>query len=167
MGPDQDRQVADAVAAHGERLYRAARYLLNDERDAEDLCQATFLELCRSLEHFEGRSSLYTWLYRIMLNLYYRRLRRLRLERQCHVEPIPDLSCSPPEPQADVERRARLLREAIRELPRIYQTVIILHYLGERSALGAAYWTASGTVVRGCTSASDCAAAPEGVPRWT
>jgi len=28
MGPDQERQVADAVAAHGERLFRAARYLL-------------------------------------------------------------------------------------------------------------------------------------------
>jgi RNA polymerase sigma-70 factor (ECF subfamily) len=68
MGQDPNRRIESAVAEHGERLFRAARYLLGDEREAEDLCQAVFLELCRSIGRFEGRASLYTWLYRIMLN---------------------------------------------------------------------------------------------------
>ena len=37
--------------------------------DADDLAQETFLVVARRGADFEGRSSLYTWLYGILLNL--------------------------------------------------------------------------------------------------
>ena len=39
------------------------------EWDADDLAQETFMVLARQGSHFEGRSSVYTWLYGILLNL--------------------------------------------------------------------------------------------------
>ena len=129
MGLSRNTEIERAFAEHWERLFRAARYLLGNEPDAEDLCQAVFAEACRSLDRFAGRSSLYTWLYRIMLNLYYRRLRRLRLERESVTDAGTVTACDPPEPAADAAYRNQALRAAIQALPRIYQTVVVLHYL--------------------------------------
>jgi len=135
MGLESNRQIEAVVAEHGPRLLRAARYLLGDEHEAEDLCQATFLELCRSIGRFEGRSSLYTWLYRILLNLYYRRLRRRRLERQSMAEAVPTETAAPPGVLPEEAERCQQLRQAIQDLPRIYQTVVVLHYLEDRSTV--------------------------------
>ncbi len=48
--------------------------------DADDLTQETFLVMARDAHRFEGRSSLYTWIYGIMLNLD----RRSRRQRGMH-----------------------------------------------------------------------------------
>lgn len=57
------------------RIHRAALVLTGNPWDADDLAQETFLVLARQTSKFEGRSSLYTYLYGILLNLD-RRLRR-------------------------------------------------------------------------------------------
>jgi len=46
--------------------------------EAEDLVQETYLRAWRAYHGFEGRSSVRTWLYRIVTNLCYDRLPRLR-----------------------------------------------------------------------------------------
>ncbi len=65
------------------RVHRAALVLSGNPWDADDLAQETFLVLAKEAERFEGRSSLYTWLYGILLNLDRRRRRRsgLRLRK--------------------------------------------------------------------------------------
>jgi RNA polymerase sigma-70 factor (ECF subfamily) len=50
--------------------------------DADDLAQETFLVLARQATGFAGRSSLYTWLYGILLNLERRERRRGGLNRR-------------------------------------------------------------------------------------
>ena len=47
-----------------------------NEHDAWDLAQEGFLKAWRSIHQFEGRSSFYTWLYRITVNLTIYSLRR-------------------------------------------------------------------------------------------
>jgi RNA polymerase sigma-70 factor (ECF subfamily) len=59
----------------------------------------------------------------------------LRLERESLAEVLPAAVADPPEFTADAEHRAARLREAIRELPRIYQTVIVLHYIEDQSTV--------------------------------
>lgn len=67
--------VRQAIEEYFERIRRAALVLTGSPWDADDLAQETFLVLARDVDRFEGRSSLYTWLYGILLNLE-RRSRR-------------------------------------------------------------------------------------------
>ncbi len=67
---------------HFARIHRAALVLCGNPWDADDLAQETFLILSRQGGSFEGRSSVYTWLYGILLNLDRRQRRRYGLLRR-------------------------------------------------------------------------------------
>lgn len=56
------------VDLYSSSLFRLALRILGDPQDAEDVLQETFLKAYRALPSFEGRSSLSTWLYRIVTN---------------------------------------------------------------------------------------------------
>jgi RNA polymerase sigma-70 factor (ECF subfamily) len=64
------------------RIHRAALILTGSPWDADDLAQETFLVLARQANQFQGRSSLYTYLYGILLNLERRHRRRSGLFRR-------------------------------------------------------------------------------------
>jgi RNA polymerase sigma-70 factor (ECF subfamily) len=66
------------------RVHRLALRVLRDEELARDAIQEAFLKAYRSLARFQGRSSFYTWLYRLVLNLCLDWKRRDRSHR--HVE---------------------------------------------------------------------------------
>ena len=52
---------------------------MNDQQEAEDVMQETFISAFRALDRFQGRSQLSTWLYRIAYNAALMRLRKRRL----------------------------------------------------------------------------------------
>ncbi len=64
------------------RAYRLALRVLRDEEKARDAVQEGFIKVYRSLDRFEGRSSFYTWLYRLVLNLCLDMRRRDRSDRE-------------------------------------------------------------------------------------
>ena len=64
------------------RAYRLALRVLRDEDQAQDVVQDAFLKVYGSLDRFEGRSSFYTWLYRIVMNLCLDEKRRDRSDRE-------------------------------------------------------------------------------------
>lgn len=65
----QDRdELARFVEIYSPRVFRLGMRILNNEQDAEDVLQETFIKAIRALPSFEGRSSLSTWLYRIATN---------------------------------------------------------------------------------------------------
>jgi len=72
--------------------------ILGSVQDAEDLLQETLLAAWRGLAHFDGRSSLRAWLYRIATNRCLNALRD-RGRRPRRVEPIAE----PPEPTRRAE----------------------------------------------------------------
>jgi len=51
-----------------ERLYWHVRRMVFEHDDANDVIQNTFIKVFRSINKFEGKSKLYTWLYRIATN---------------------------------------------------------------------------------------------------
>ena len=51
------------------RAYGLALRVMRDEEQARDVVQEAFLKAYRSLDRFEGRSSFYTWFYRVVMNL--------------------------------------------------------------------------------------------------
>lgn len=58
--------LARVVEQHARRLYRAARGFGLPAPDAEDLTQEVFLTFLATLDRFEGRSQLGTWLFGIL-----------------------------------------------------------------------------------------------------
>ena len=110
------------------RVYRLALRVLRDDDRAQDAAQEAFLKVYRSLDRFEGRSSFYTWLYRLTMNVCLDMKRRDRSDRQVEwneeLPPQPDDSApmapSPVlGPAADLERAELrgFMQRAIDTLP--------------------------------------------------
>jgi len=57
------------VERHQRRAFAIAIGLVRDENDARELVQEAFLRVYRGLNAFQGGSSFFTWLYRIVTNL--------------------------------------------------------------------------------------------------
>ncbi len=57
------------VIKYREGIYRVARRMLGNHEDAADATQEVFIRAYRALPRFDGRSQVYTWLYRIAVNL--------------------------------------------------------------------------------------------------
>lgn len=57
------------VERHQRRAFVIAVGLVRDENDAREIVQEAFLRVYKGLANFEGTSSFFTWLYRIVTNL--------------------------------------------------------------------------------------------------
>lgn len=57
------------VRRHQKRIYRLAFHLVRSGAEAEDVTQDTFVRAYQALDRFDGRSEVFTWLYRIAVNL--------------------------------------------------------------------------------------------------
>jgi len=119
---------------HNQRLYRAARAILNDDAEAEDVMQETYVRAFVHLAQFRGDALLSTWLTRIAAHEAFARVRQRRRLAALppddnDVETLP--MADRPKP-ADPEREANnaelrgLLERAIDELPETYRTVFVL-----------------------------------------
>jgi RNA polymerase sigma factor (sigma-70 family) len=53
------------VTEYQTRIYNTCLSLLQNEEDAEDVCQEVFISVFQSIGNFKGQSKLYTWMYRI------------------------------------------------------------------------------------------------------
>jgi RNA polymerase sigma-70 factor, ECF subfamily len=63
-----ERVFADLVDAYSPGLLRMAQMFVRDRAVAEDVVQDTWIAVLRGIDRFEGRSSLKTWIYRILMN---------------------------------------------------------------------------------------------------
>jgi len=119
----------ELVDLHGPAMLRYARRLMGGDADAaHDVVQEAFVSAWRDLERFEGRSSVRTWLFRI---LHRRAVDALRVRRPVPVdEPvIAGLSRpAPDDPLAEVLRGELLaaLQSALAELPGPQRSVWLL-----------------------------------------
>ena len=64
---DEEAFVA-LVARHQGTMLRVARSMVSSQAVAEEVVQDTWMGVVRGIERFEGRSSLKTWLFRILVN---------------------------------------------------------------------------------------------------
>src|SRR5689334_18376343 len=61
---------------HNSRVYRAARAVLRNDDEAEDVMQDAFVRAYEHLHEFEGRARFSTWLTRIAVHEALARVRR-------------------------------------------------------------------------------------------
>jgi RNA polymerase sigma-70 factor (ECF subfamily) len=120
------------VSIHAQLVYNLALRTLNDPHEAEDVAQEAFIRTWQSLPRFQSKSLFSTWLYRIVTNLCYDRLPRLKVELAA-LEPnaVTEL----PDEHRTVEtrlltaERCAYLHNAIDALPESYRLLITLRHL--------------------------------------
>jgi RNA polymerase sigma-70 factor (ECF subfamily) len=83
---------ARLVALHEHMVFNLALRLTGDPEEARDVSQDVFLQVYRMLSRFEGRSSLKTWVYRIVVNQCHNRQRWWKRRRKDRSRPIEDLT---------------------------------------------------------------------------
>jgi len=137
----RDRTAAECLVAHyGDRAYRLATGITRNPQDAEEVVQDAFWSVVRNIDTFRGDSALASWLYRIVANASYQKLRSRAHQREeisldevlssfhedgRHSGQITDWSARVDDPALQSELRAAL-ESAIAELPVSYRAVILL-----------------------------------------
>jgi len=135
------------VSRYGERAYRLARRITGNGQDAEEVVQDAFWSVVRKIDTFRGDSAFGSWLYRIVANAAYQKLRSphsrrhdLSLEEVLpwfdeygrHAAPVADWSPRAVDPAMQTELRTAL-SAAIDELPASYRAVLVLRDVEGRS----------------------------------
>jgi RNA polymerase sigma-70 factor (ECF subfamily) len=119
---------------YNQRLYRAARAILRDDAEAEDVTQDAWVRAYQHLRQFEGRASFSTWLTRIGVHEALSRLRRrsrkeeidgMTESRRDSLDSILT-SASTPEQLASNNEARNLLEQAIDSLPDAYRETFVL-----------------------------------------
>ncbi len=124
------------VNLYAERIYNLALRILRNKEDAEDVLQETFLAVVEKLHTFDGRSSFFTWIYRIATNASLMRLRKKKLVFQDLIDNddfqetvesrvFIDWSQDPSLSVYDEEVKQKI-DEAVNKLSDIYRSVFIL-----------------------------------------
>lgn len=128
------------VTTFGDRAYRLAMSITGSGQDAEEVVQDAFWAVVRKIDTFRGESAFGSWLYRIVANAAYQKLRSRQSrsrdvsweevlpvfdEQSRHVMPMADWSARVHDPTVQTELRMALTG-AINELPAAYRTVLVL-----------------------------------------
>jgi RNA polymerase sigma-70 factor (ECF subfamily) len=128
------------VERHQRRAFSIAMALVRDENDARELVQDAFLRVYKNIGGFQGQSSFFTWLYRIITNLSIDLIRKPGRQVVALDEGKGDSEDSPSKDfpflsridgadPADVVRRGEIairLREALAALPDYHRGVILM-----------------------------------------
>jgi RNA polymerase sigma-70 factor, ECF subfamily len=117
---------------YNERLYRAARAITRDDREAEDVIQQAYVNAFSNLRQFKGQAQFATWLTRIAINEALARVRRRGQyeafdDDESNVEGFMTWNPEPsPERQAFTGELRELLEWAIDGLPDGAREVFVL-----------------------------------------
>jgi RNA polymerase sigma factor (sigma-70 family) len=118
------------VLAYQQRLYHIIRRQLSSHEDADDVLQNTFLKVFRHLDGFEGRSELFTWMYRIAQNEVFTFTRQ---NAKMKVVTLENHEERKEDPHLDTEDVLRSLEMAVNALPERQQMVFRMRYYDEMS----------------------------------
>ena len=137
---------ATLVRDHGRQLLATARRMLGNEDDARDVLQEGFASAFRSVERFEGKSRLATWLHRIVVNTALMKLRSRRSRPEASIEDLQPRflddghHADPPCPWSERATEAlqsaessAILRRAIDQLPPAHREVLVLRDIEQLS----------------------------------
>lgn len=126
------------VERYKERLYATVYHMTSNHEDANDLVQEAFIKAYKSLKGFRGRSSFYTWVYRIAVNRTINFLKRRRNRNQYSLDDVdsgiqtdPDfvelMSHVTPRREVGLNELHQRLNEALQKLSEPHRAVVTMH----------------------------------------
>lgn len=109
------------------RVYAFLYKLCRDKEMTEEMTQDTFYELYKSLHRYDGSCKLFTFVASIAKNVYYKHVRKKRVE-YIDIELLSELQDSSDTPEEACLRkmRSRQIRNVIEKLPVKYRDVVLL-----------------------------------------
>jgi RNA polymerase sigma-70 factor (ECF subfamily) len=130
--------IRHVIGANNQRLFRTAWSILKHRAEAEEAVQSAYISAFANIGSFEGRSSLSTWLTRIVVNEALGR-RRVEERRRRHLEEegiavldayrdnlMRGSEAESPEAAIAREQIRKLLEQAVGQLPDPFRTVFVL-----------------------------------------
>jgi len=142
---DGDAEAYNELVSHYERkIFRLAKHITQNDEDAEDVLQETFLKAYEHLPDFQGQSKFYTWLVRIAVNESLMKLRKRKSDRTVPLDEPVDTGEDTvvreiavweenPEERYSREELAQILEEAVQSLKPAFRTVFVLRDIEELS----------------------------------
>jgi RNA polymerase sigma-70 factor, ECF subfamily len=134
----------DLVNQYERKIYRLAKHITQNDEDAEDVLQETFLKAYEHLDTFQGNSKFYTWIVRIAVNESLMKLRKRKGDRTVPLDEPVDTGEEMvareiavwednPEQRYSREEMQQILDDAVQTLKPDFRTVFILRDIEELS----------------------------------
>jgi RNA polymerase sigma-70 factor (ECF subfamily) len=131
-----DEEALEEFVRHFQKpLFNLAYRLCGNRDDAEDIAQESLVRALENLKLFKGESSLFTWLYRITINIFYdytRKKKELSYDQMRYGEEEDEGEVDfPSEETVERETEKRNIQEIVQgeiaQLPSHYRTVLVLY----------------------------------------
>jgi RNA polymerase sigma-70 factor (ECF subfamily) len=134
----------ELVHRYDRKIFRLAKHITQNDEDAEDVLQETFLKAFEHLGDFQGQSKFYTWIVRIGVNESLMKLRKRKSDRTVPLDEPVDTGEDTvvreiavweenPEQKYSREELGKILDEAVDGLRPAFRTVFVLRDIEELS----------------------------------
>ena len=123
MNNDKEHQFELLVREHKRTIYTVCYMFSHNKTEVDDLFQEVLIRLWNGFDHYEGRSSARTWVYRVALNTAINQDKKER----CRVETVPlTVDIDPFEADDSKTQQVRKLHDLISQLELIDRSLVLL-----------------------------------------
>lgn len=137
---DKKDEFSVIVKTEMKKVFNLAYKLCGDFHQASDITQETFLRAYQNFEKFEGRSQMFTYLYRIACNVWKNSLRKKRvMSWTSYVSGKDAVKIDPPAkdicPCEEIRRedKSKIIQKCLDSLPPKDKAIIVLRDMEDRS----------------------------------
>ncbi len=127
----------ELVLKHNKRLYGLVYHMTQNREDTYDLLQDVFAKAYRSIKGFKGKSSFYTWIYTIGVNMTINHLKKKKRKFALSIDNeelgiindpslVDNTSYSNPRREVDLKILQRKLNETLMELSEQHRVVVVM-----------------------------------------
>lgn len=123
---------------YNQRLFRIARSIVNDDDEAIDVVQDSYVTAYFKLEQFKGQSNFSSWLSRIVSNealMRIRKSKRINYSLDSSQDTFVNMQSNEPEPLENIATRQLrgMLEEAIEQLSVNFRSVYVMRAIQQLS----------------------------------
>jgi len=128
LAEGDDEAFTEVVGHYAKRVYALCYRLLRNEEEARDMTQEVFMKVYLKRKSFKGCSQVYTWIYRIALNMCFSALKA----RKAATVPLEEvegfLAAADPQGQDPAVELEALVARALEHLPPKQRGVFVMRF---------------------------------------